>query len=109
MRISNPVLRAIKGSRNPLGTIALLTVIESFLLSKLLAFSQSFNIIQQWALISFVIVFPMVVLSCLLWILIRYPGAVYAPSDYRTDEAFLHALTSQQSTTKESFGSVSRQ
>jgi hypothetical protein len=87
---------AEKLSRNPLGIIALFIVLAHAFASMILAFSNRLQNGQQWPLIIFVVLFPLIVLSIFTYLVIKHHIKLYAPADFRSDESFLKSISPEQ-------------
>jgi hypothetical protein len=80
-------------ARKPLGIIALFIVLVYGIAGLVFGTSiQHIQPAQQWPLIIFLVVFPVLVLIAFLWLLEKHHKKLYAPGDFRNDEAFLQAL-----------------
>lgn len=85
---------ATKLSRSPLGIIGLFIVlVDLFAAAVAGPFGSHLNPIQVWALLAFIIGFPLVVFVSFVWLLVKHHTKLYAPSDYRTDDAFIKTLS----------------
>lgn len=78
-------------ARNPLGIIALFIVLIYGFAALVLGFSGNLNSGERIPLTWFLVLFPLVVLAVFSWLVSRHHTKLYAPSDYREDEAFLQA------------------
>jgi hypothetical protein len=87
---------AEKLARNPLGIIALFIVLAHAFASLILAFSNRLQSGQQWPLIIFVVLFPIIVLSIFTHLVIKHHTKLYSPGDYRSDESFLKSVSPEQ-------------
>jgi hypothetical protein len=91
---------AEKLSRNPLGIIALFIVLAHAFASSILAFSSRLQNGQQWALILFVVLFPLIVLTIFTYLVVKHHIKLYAPADFRSDESFLKSVSPSQLTSE---------
>ena len=77
-------------TKNPLGIVALFISLIYGICSLLLGIGlDKFTPSNETILVSFIVIFPFVVLAAFLWLVIVYPNRLYGPSDFRTDETFL--------------------
>ena len=77
-------------TKNPLGIVALFISLIYGMCSLLLGITlERLTAVNETILISFIAVFPFVVLAAFLWLVIVHPNRLYGPSDFRTDESFL--------------------
>jgi len=80
------------GARNPLGIIALFISLIYGMSAGLLGFSvDKLSPENQTRLVWFVVLFPCAVLLAFCWLVARHHRKLYGPSDFRSDEGFLHA------------------
>lgn len=85
---------AVKLSRSPLGVIALFIVLVDFFAAAVLGpFGGNLDSDQRWTLLVFIVSFPIIVFGTFAWLIVKHYTKLYAPFDYRTDEAFLRPLT----------------
>lgn len=75
--------------RTPLGVVGLFIVLVYAIGSLAFTLQSDVSEAQRWVLVVFVVVFPVVVLGVFLFLVTRAFGRLYAPSDFRSDEAFL--------------------
>lgn len=91
--------------RNALGVIALFVgVVE-------VAFAYPVTTLQggaQLSVIGFMVAFPVVVLAAFLFVLVRYPENLYAPTDYADPQSFVQLITRRDVPAKENLSSVSQ-
>ena len=85
---------AAKGlAKNPLGIIALFIVLVYGIAGLVLGTTaKSLSTDQKTVLVWFLFLFPFAVLAAFTWLVAKHPRNLYAPSDYRTDEAYLQSL-----------------
>lgn len=76
-------------SRNPLGIIALFIVLIYGFAALTLGFNSQLEVGERAPLIWFLVAFPVVVLGLFGWLVSQHYEKLYAPGDYRSDEAFL--------------------
>jgi hypothetical protein len=50
----------------------------------------------QIALTCFVIIYPMLIAICFFWILIHYPGHIYAPADFENNKFFIESISASR-------------
>jgi hypothetical protein len=87
--------------RNPLGIVALfISLIYGFASLLLGSAAEKLEAPERWPLVGFVVVFPFVVLHVFYKLVTEHHGKLYGPGDYKTDEAFLKTLTSEERTKK---------
>lgn len=80
--------------QNPLGVIGLfLALIYGFAAVFAAASGGALDSAQMWAILLFLIGFPLVLLGVFTWLVAKHHWKLYAPSDYRADESFLRLLT----------------
>jgi len=88
---------AQKLARNPIGIIALFIVLVYGFATLLLGYSgEKLSEQQRWAMIWFVIFFPVLVLFVFYRLVTKHHHKLYAPSDYPDPKDFLHSLSSDQ-------------
>lgn len=81
-------------SRNPLGIVALFIVLLYGIAGLVLGTSaDNFAPSERLPLIWFLVLFPVAVLAVFAWLVSRHHQKLYAPADYKTDDAFLKTLT----------------
>jgi len=77
-------------ARNPLGIIALFIVLVYAMATGLLGFSnQVWLPSERISIIGFLILFPPTVFFTFIWLVVKHPEKLYAPSDFREDSSFL--------------------
>ena len=82
--------RTAKGlSRNPLGIIALFIVLVYGITALVLVASNQLQTYERSILIGFLVIFPFVVFSVFIWLVIHHHEKLYAPSDFKNEEIFL--------------------
>jgi hypothetical protein len=78
-------------ARNPLGIIALFIVLIYGIAALVFGISSSYlDAGQKWLLIWFLVIFPPVVFAGFVWLVAKHSLKLYAPSDFREDESFVH-------------------
>jgi hypothetical protein len=82
---------AVKLSRNPLGIIALAFVLV-YGVAGFVATSDVFSATERQFLIGFLLIFPVLILAIFYRLVTKHHGKLYAPADFRDDNAFLRAL-----------------
>jgi len=84
-------------SRNPLGIIALFIVlVYGFAALVVGPFGAHLSEAQKWLLIIFLVAFPVLVLLLFTYLVVGHHAKLYAPSDYRSDEAFARTLSPKE-------------
>lgn len=78
-------------AKNPLGIIALFIVLIYGFASLVVGLSDKLVAGERLPLIWFLVVFPCLVLFIFAWLVSRHHTKLYAPSDYKQDEAFIQA------------------
>jgi hypothetical protein len=79
-------------SRNPLGIIALFIVLIYGFAALTLGLNSGLQPAERAPLIWFLVVFPVFVLVVFGWLVSKHHDKLYAPSDYKSDEGFLHGV-----------------
>ena len=87
MTEQNLAQTAVKLSRNPLGIIALFIVLVYAIAGLVFASSAQGN--ERVILLSFLIIFPIVVFVGFYALVTRHHDKLYAPSDFSTDQHFI--------------------
>lgn len=83
--------------RNPIGVIGLFVLLVYLVGTAILPLSSvDLSNDQKWVLIVFVVGFPVLILACFLFLVIRHHHKLYAPMDYRNEEHFLQTLPAEQ-------------
>ncbi|HEY0321069.1 MAG TPA: hypothetical protein VGC66_08965 [Pyrinomonadaceae bacterium] len=81
-------------ARNPLGIIALFIVLLYAIAGLVLGVSASkLESSERLPLIWFIVIFPVIVLGVFGWLVSRHHKKLYAPSDFKSDDAFLGTLS----------------
>ncbi len=93
-------------ARNPLGIIALFLVLV-YGLACLVAGFTKFEPGERTPLVWFIVVFPVCILVAFYRLVAKHHVKLYAPSDFRNDESFLHPLSPEQNKARIT-GEVSR-
>ena len=88
-------------SKNPLGILALLIVLV-YAIAGLVASSDNFSGNDLTILVWFLVLFPLVVLSSLVFLVCNHHDKLYAPSDF-TDESHFVSLVDQSLSQSENF------
>ena len=78
-------------SRSPLGIIALFLVLVYAMASLFVGF-RDLSPVTLGVFVGFLVLFPLVVLAVFYNLVTKHHDKLYAPTDYRTDSSFLHAL-----------------
>lgn len=85
-------------TKNPLGIIGLfISLIYGFaclVLSTSIANLQSAN--ERLPLIWFIIIFPLIILGAFIYLVVNHHEKLYAPSDFRNDDAFIETMTGKR-------------
>ena len=84
-------------ARNPLGIVALFIVLIYGFASLVVGLSGRLGEIERVLLVSFLVVFPILVLAVFAWLVSRHHTKLYAPTDYRDDVSFLNVAARQTS------------
>ncbi|OUO62676.1 hypothetical protein B5F78_03225 [Bacteroides sp. An279] len=87
-------------ANNPLGIIALFTVLIYGLACLVIMQSNNLHTHDITALVWFLIGFPTIVFGGFLWIVIKHHTKLYAPKNYNNDEDFLTAVLLTTATIK---------
>lgn len=83
--------------RNPLGIVALfISLIYAFANLLLGATVSSLSAQERYPLITFIVLFPVVVLGVFYRLVSKHHGKLYAPGDYKDDQSFLRTLSPQE-------------
>jgi hypothetical protein len=81
-------------ARNPLGVVALFIVVIEVIAAVTLGLARrTFRAQELRPLIWFLCLFPPFVLGVFVWLIVRHPGKLYAPGDFKTEEGFFRSLT----------------
>jgi len=81
-------------ARNPLGIIALFISLIYAMSAALLGTSvKNLTETNQTVLVSFIVIFPFIVLAVFGWLVAKHHRKLYGPGDYRSDEGFLNAAS----------------
>ncbi len=78
-------------AKNPLGIIALFIVLIYGFASLVVGLSDNLIAGERIIIIWFLVIFPCFVLAVFGWLVSRHHTKLYAPSDYRADQAFIQA------------------
>lgn len=96
--LNNFMKNAVGLTKNPLGIIGLfISLIYGFaclVLSTSIANLNSPN--ERLPLIWFIIVFPIAILGAFIYLVVNHHEKLYAPSDFRNDEAFIETLSGKK-------------
>jgi hypothetical protein len=79
-------------ARNPLGIIALFIVLVYGFASLVTLFADKLVPQERILLVGFMITFPVLVLAIFTWLVTSHSSALFAPSDFQTDDTYLAAL-----------------
>lgn len=82
---------ATKLVRNPLGLIALFVLLVEAI-AGYVATSSVLADPQREILVWFVVIYPVLVLFCFVFLVIRHPGKLYSPSDFDDQNHFMEVL-----------------
>jgi uncharacterized membrane protein YoaK (UPF0700 family) len=75
--------------KNPIGIVALfISLIYSIANFVLGATASSLTHDERFPIIIFIVVFPVIVLAVFYMLVSRHHGKLYAPGDYKNDQAF---------------------
>jgi len=84
-------------ARNPLGIIALfVSLIYGFANLLLSSAVKELTEGQRWPLILFIVGFPFIVLATFYKLVTKHHGKLYAPGDFKDDQAFLRTLSPEK-------------
>ena len=81
-------------ARNPSGIIALFIVLIYGFASLVVVFSGNLTTAERLPIVWFLVFFPVIVLAVFTWLVSQHHMKLYAPSDYKADDAFLRASQS---------------
>jgi len=86
----------VKGvAKNPLAIIALFISFMYGSASLILGISiDKLDQPSRWALVGFLVLFPMIIFGAFLFLVIKHHRKLYAPGDFRSDESFLAGVES---------------
>ena len=90
-------LQASKLTKNPLGIIGLFIVLVYGIAG--LVFSTSGSEVGEFErklLVLFLVIFPVLVLFCFVWLVSRHHTKLYAPSDFQNDASFIQLTPEEQ-------------
>lgn len=88
---------AQKLSKNPLGIIALFLVLVYGIAGFVLGLSgESLEASHKSLLVWFLIIFPIIVFVSFIWLVVYHREKLYAPMDFRSDEAFFRMTPNEQ-------------
>jgi CheY-like chemotaxis protein len=90
---------AIGLSRNPLGIIALFIVLVYGFAALTLTFAGSLKDGERLVLVSFLAVFPVLVLGVFTWLVIGHSRKLFGPADFRNEENFVRVISAAVSLT----------
>jgi CheY-like chemotaxis protein len=80
-------------SKNPLGIIALFIVLVYGFAALVTGFSGG-TLVERLPLIYFLVIFPVLVLGVFAWLVSQHAGNLYAPSDFKNEDNFVHVVAS---------------
>jgi CheY-like chemotaxis protein len=81
-------------AKNPLGIVALALVLV-YALASLVTFGTALDTVLRAPLVWFLVIYPVLVLAVFAWLIAKHPNRLYAPGDFRNDDAFLAATQGQ--------------
>lgn len=81
-------------ARNPIGIIALFIVLIYGFASLVVGFSGNLTPAERLPIVWFLVFFPIIVLAAFTWLVSQHHTKLYAPSDYKADDAFIRASQS---------------
>lgn len=81
-------------ARNPIGIIALFIILIYGFASLVVGFSSNLTATERLPIIWFLVFFPVIVLAVFAWLVSQHHTKLYAPSDYKADDAFIRASQS---------------
>jgi hypothetical protein len=82
---------AVKLARNPIGIIALFVVLVEGV-AGVVAVSGDLDNVLKTILVVFIVAFPIGVLAVFCYIVIKYPGNLYAPADFQDQSHFMEII-----------------
>lgn len=82
---------ATRLSRGPLGIVALFLVLV-YGIAALVFATKTLPDAQNWVLVIFITVFPVLVFFTLAWLVAKHHHKLYPPTDYSKDESFLNTI-----------------
>ena len=85
---------AVKLSRNPLGIIALFILLVDALAGCILGFVDLDGTLQA-ILVCFIALFPVLTILIFAFLVIKYPGNLYAPGDFQNQDHFMEIVKSR--------------
>ena len=84
-------------TRNPLGIIALfISLIYGFASFLLGTSAEKLESAERWPIILFIVIFPFVVLLVFYKLVTKHHVKLYSPSDFKTDDSFLQAMSEKE-------------
>lgn len=90
-------LQANKLTKNPLGVIGLFIVLVYGIAGLVMSTSGAdLDQFERRLLVLFLVIFPMLVLGCFIWLVMRHHTKLYAPSDFQNDESFIQLTPEEQ-------------
>jgi CheY-like chemotaxis protein len=92
MDVSNFGSTARSLAKNPLGIIALFIVLVYGFAALVVAASSKLESTNRLPLVWFLVIFPVLVLIEFGWLVSRHHQKLYAPSDYKSDTAFIETF-----------------
>lgn len=91
--------------KNPLQVISLFILLCYTVASTFFGFGKfNFSCGERWAIVLFIILFPIIVFAVFCWLIIQYHDKLYAPFEFRSDEGFygvIETSSKEQITQKE--------
>ncbi|GGH86880.1 hypothetical protein JOD43_003718 [Pullulanibacillus pueri] len=83
--------------KNPLGIIALFISLIYAIASLVLTVSTSaLSKNQNWVLVLFIVLFPLIVLSAFIYLVVYHHQKLYGPSDFRDENNFFRQLSTSE-------------
>jgi len=93
---------ARKLARNPLGVISFFLIIVYLIAGLFFNFSsETLSDDQKWLFVFFMVLFPPIVFGFFVWLVVRHPTKLYAPSDWKNESHYLRAMNVDGPGTKE--------
>jgi CheY-like chemotaxis protein len=82
---------SVRLARNPLGIIALSFVLVYAIAALTTVTFDGWTSAERLPIIWFIVVYPVLVLTIFTWLVAKHSNSLYAPGDFRDDQAFLEA------------------
>lgn len=84
-------------TKNPLGIVGLFVcLVYGLACAVFLANGRNFNCGENWILVSFVAIFPCVILFVFYRLVTLHHKKLYAPSDYKNEQNFMSMMSDEQ-------------